>query len=90
MIVCLQTESFSVQIQSTAAGIIEAISLLGIIVAPSIVSYSMWMGWNSMVVLSLLLVLAIIPTKFIEETHPDATPENNTLFVEAKKVDDLE
>jgi hypothetical protein len=55
-------------------------------VAPSIVSYSMWMGWNSMVVLSLLLVLGMIPTKFIEETHPDATPENDVLFVEARKV----
>ncbi len=86
LIVCLQTESFSVQIQSTAAGIIESISLLGIILAPSIVSYSMWMGWNSMVLLSLLLVLGMIPTKFIVETHPDATSENDVLLVEVKKV----
>ena len=55
--------------------------------APSIVSYSMWMGWNSIVVLSLLLLLAIIPTKFIDATHPDATPENDSLFVEPKKVE---
>ncbi len=89
LIVCLQTESFSVQIQSTAAGMIESISLLGIIVAPSIVSYSMWMGWNSMVVLSLLLVLGMIPTKFIQETHPDAMPENVLLFVERRKVEEL-
>ncbi len=74
------------QIQSTAAGIIEAISLLGTITAPSIVSFSMWMGWNSILVLSLLLILAIIPTKFIDETHPDATSENNSLFIEPKKV----
>jgi hypothetical protein len=49
----------------------------------------MWMGWNSMVVLSLLLVLGMIPTKFIQETHPDAMPENVLLFVETRKVEEL-
>jgi len=81
LIVCLQTESFSVQIQSTAAGIIEAISLLGIIVAPTIVSLSMSMEFNPMVVLSLLLILAILPNKFIKETHPDWNENNNDLFI---------
>lgn len=87
---CLQTESFSVQIQSTAAGIIEAISLLGIVVAPTIVSLSMSNSLNPMVVLSLLLLLGIIPNRFIRETHPEWTEMNDGLFIEQVKNKELE
>ena len=65
LIVCLQTESFSVEIQSIAAGVIESISLLGVITAPGIVVASISLGFNPMVVLSLLLIIGIIPNACI-------------------------
>ena len=68
MIACMQTEAFTVEIQSTAVGFIEAFSLYGGLLAPLIVDLSDKIGLNPIVLISICVNFATWPTIFLKET----------------------
>lgn len=68
MIACFQIESFTVEIQSTAAGFIEAFSLYGVLLAPLVVDLSDKIGIDPISFVAIFLNLAIWPTYFLRET----------------------
>lgn len=68
MIACFQMESFTVEIQSTAAGLIEAFSLYGVLLAPLVVDLSDKIGIDPIALVSICLNFAIWPTYFMRET----------------------
>ena len=66
----LQTESFPEEIQSTGAGMIEGTSQMGSFVTPYVVSLVTNLGGKPIVVMSILvLIMGIIPLKFVKETY---------------------
>lgn len=68
LIACMQTEAFTVEIQSTAVGFIEAFSLYGAFLAPLIVDLSDKIGINSIALISICVNFAIWPAFFLKET----------------------
>lgn len=68
MIACFQMESFTVEIQSTAAGLIEAFSLYGVLLAPLVVDLSDKIGIDPIAFVAIFLTFAIVPTYFMPET----------------------
>ncbi len=64
----MQTEAFTVEIQSTAAGFIEAFSLYGAFLAPLIVDLSDKIGVSSIALISICVNFAIWPNIFLKET----------------------
>jgi hypothetical protein len=68
MIACMQTEAFTVEIQSTAVGFIEAFSLYGGLLAPLIVDLSDKIGISAIALISICLNFATWPTMFLKET----------------------
>lgn len=61
-------ESFTVEIQSTAAGLIEAFSLYGVLLAPLIVDLSDKIGIDPIAFIAIFLNFAVWPTYFMRET----------------------
>lgn len=81
LIACMQTQAFTVEIQSTAAGFIEAFSLYGAFLAPLIVDISDKIGINSIAMISICINFAIWPNIFLEETLViDKKEETNPLL----------
>jgi hypothetical protein len=68
MIACMQTEAFTVEIQSTAVGFIEAFSLYGGLLAPLIVDLSDKIGISAIALISICVNFATWPTMFLKET----------------------
>ncbi len=68
LIACMQTEAFTVEIQSTAAGFIEAFSLYGAFLAPLVVDLADKIGVNSIALISICVSFAIWPNIFLKET----------------------
>lgn len=68
MTACFQMEAFTVEIQSTAAGFIEALSLYGVLFAPLLVDLSDKISIDPVAFVSIFLILAIWPTYFMRET----------------------
>lgn len=66
MIACLQIEYFTVEIQSTAAGLIEAFSLYGVLLAPLVVDLSDKIGIDPIAFVAIFLNFAIWPTYFLK------------------------
>ena len=61
----METESFSVSIQSTAAGLIEAFALYGALVAPSIVNVASKIGIDPIAMIALFVNFGIWPNYFL-------------------------
>ena len=68
MIACLQIESFTVEIQSSAIGLIEAFSLYGVLLAPLAVVLSDKLGIDPIAFNAIFLNFAIWPLYFLQET----------------------
>jgi hypothetical protein len=66
LIVCMQTEAFSVYIQSTAAGLIEGFGLYGNLLAPIVVETANYLDVNPIVFISLFVNFAIWPEIFLD------------------------
>lgn len=65
LIACMETESFSVNIQSTATGMIEAFALYGALVAPSIVNIALYIGIDPIAMVAFFVNFGIWPTYFL-------------------------
>ena len=68
MVACLQVEVFTVEIQSTAVGLVEAFSLYGLLLAPLIVDLSDKIGIDPIALIAILLNLGIWPLYFLKQT----------------------
>ncbi len=68
MIACFQIESFTVEIQSTAAGLIEGFSLFGVLMGPLVVDLSDKIGMNPIAFIAIFLNFTIWPNYFLKET----------------------
>ena len=67
MVMMVQTESFPVEIQSIGAGSIEALAQVGSFASPLIITLAVNMGWNKLATMGAVLVLCLIPLKFVPE-----------------------
>ena len=61
----METESFSVSIQSTAPSMIEAFSLYGTLIAPNIVNIASQIGIDPIAIVALLVNFGIRPNYFL-------------------------
>lgn len=65
LIVCMETEAFSVYIQSTAAGLIEGFGLYGAFFAPLVVETANYFEINPIVFIGLFVSFAVWPGIFL-------------------------
>ncbi len=61
----METEAFSVSIQSTATGIIEAFALYGALIAPLVVDMALKLGIDPIAMVALFVSFGIWPTYFL-------------------------
>lgn len=65
LVACCETEAFVVSIQSTAAGLIEGLGIIGGIIAPSIIQLAEELEQNPIAICAIFISMAIWPAYYM-------------------------